>query len=1083
MQCPKCRADNDPNSKFCSSCGENLSEKTPAAASSIIGGERRQVTALFVDVVDSTPLAAEIGEEALFRIMQDVIGGMVEAVKKHGGTVEKLTGDGLLALFGAPMAVEEAPLNACRAGLDVLQRMCDDRDRIEIEHGQHLHLRIGVNTGHAVVGSLGTDLQQDVTALGDSVNVASRLEGLAEPDTMVIGESTYQLVADFVDAEFAGEHSVKGKIEPQKIWRVDALKLGARRFDASLTRGLTALVGRRREVETMLDEMSTAVNGALRIIQITGDAGIGKSRLVHEFQQRLPKNGTMWLQGNCTESGRNTPYLPFIEVVRSSFRIAPDENSSSVERKLKRGLRILGIDAEDEAPYLQNLLGHRVDGAEFTKDHAEIAGIRTRNLLERMVVQRCQISPTVLFIDDLHWMDSASEALLFRLIENATTSPLLLIFACRPEYHPPWSCETKTAALNLTSLSPNSTEELLHHRLGVEDLPRTLVELVIEKSEGNPLFAEEIANYLVEQGGVSDDGNAHNVSDVALPVSLENLLMARVDSLEEGPKRLLQVASVIGRNFAVDLAGEVAGSNGQTSTFVAELERMELIRPANDAGGYQIKHALTQDAVYDSLLRERREELHERVATAIERRHRDRIGEIAETLAHHYGHTPRAEKAVRYMAQAGEKSLRVYSLDEAELRLRQVVELIEKVPGCADDVFLTDVLLNVGRVQYFRADMYGLIELLEPHLRMVEALGDPKRLSRFLFEIGYAHVFSANPETGIPMLKRAQSIAEENDDEHTIGLVKMGLSWGYSTWRQNNADARRKIDALCEEAECIGRKFDDMWLVSKAIVSRSVLHSIGGNPGESNRHALRLLELSRKTGDPRAKSMGLWAMAIFDSINFAHEAGIEAGSDGAQLALCVVDHTISELGKSIGLIMSGNVDDGLPLAEASFSLLYQRGLMLPIATTAPFIGVGLVMAGDMADGERQILDWRTTCAKWNSAAGVLTANLVLGEIYTRMALGADRPPLRILLRNFPYILRTMPFAASKARKYLEEALDHSRQNQTTSFTAWVLYDLALLDRKAGRKVEADEKLTEARALSESVNADALSDLIAQAASS
>jgi len=417
---------------------------------------------------------------------------MSASVAEHGGTVEKLTGDGLMALFGAPLAIEDAPLNACRAGLDILARI-SAKAHADGDAGAALQIRVGVNTGYAVIGSLGGELQQEVTALGDSVNVAARLEGLAKPGTMVVGESTYQLVGDVVDAEFGGEHTVKGKTDALKIWRIDGLNADVSRFGASVRRGLTKLAGREHELETLLNLASTT-HRATRGINISGDAGLGKSRLVHELRERIQQNDFTWLQGNCSEVGRNIPFLPFIDVVCSSFRVDENENEIALERRLKRGLERLGLDADAEAPYLLNLLGAKVEGVAFTKENAEGAGVRTRDLLTRLLYERCQVSPVMLYIEDLHWIDSASEALLMRLMEDASELPLLGLFTHRPEYTPPWEDAASSTTITLKPLSSNVIGELLRGRLGTDEVPAELTRLVTEKAEGNPLFTEEIIN-------------------------------------------------------------------------------------------------------------------------------------------------------------------------------------------------------------------------------------------------------------------------------------------------------------------------------------------------------------------------------------------------------------------------------------------------------------------------------------------------------------------------------------------------------------------------------------------------------------
>jgi tetratricopeptide (TPR) repeat protein len=566
---------------------------------------------------------------------------------------------------------------------------------------------------------------------------------------------------------------------------------------------------------------------------------------------------------------------------------------------------------------------------------------------------------------------------------------------------------------------------------------------------------------------------------MALPVSLENLLMARVDRLGESPKNWLQVASVIGRSFDADIVGEVAG--GDTPKTVAELERMELIHEGERGEGYVFKHALIQDAVYDSLLSDKRAALHERVAEVIEQRNAHRLGEIAETLAHHYGQTARAEKAVRYMAEAGKKSLMVYSLDEAYLRLRQVVELVEEVPAAADDSLFVDVLLNFARVLYFRFDMGGIIELLEPHLPRAEALGDPQCLSRLLFEIGYAHVFSGNMEAGYPLLDRADAIGVESGNELITGYVAMGKMWGETYFRDHDAQSKHVVEEYSEKAERIGRAHKDNWLTSKALTGHSLYHTSYGRPDEARRWAQMLLELTRETNDPRPRAMGLWALAILEATHFAPEEAVENGREGAGLALCEMDRTVCVVGRAMGLALLGQNEEANQVLTESLDLVLSRGMALLTGVITPFKGIAMMGIGEMAGGEKCIIDGLEKQRIWKSPGSVATAELVLGEVYTRMALGIDAPPLGVIMRNLPYVLKTVSFAAGKARKHLAAALDYYRKVDAPSYIAWALYDLAMLDKKKKRLDAAKSKFDEARSLAQSVDLEPLIDMIDAAA--
>ena len=1009
--------------------------------------------------------------------MQDVIREMSEAVQSHGGTIEKLTGDGLMALFGAPLAVEDAPVSACASALDILERIAELGNSLMESEGVRPHVRVGINTGYAVVGSLGAGLQQEVTALGDSVNLAARLEGLADSDGIVIGETTYGLIADFMETEFAGEKEVKGKAGKQKIWHLRGAKGSVRRFDASLRRGLTKLVGRDGELDALLSAFSTCQEGKTQVANLKGDAGIGKSRLVHEFRQRLPAEGVAWLQGNCTANGTQHSFLPFIDVVRSSFGMSDDDPAALVERRLRRGLEVLGEDPDATVPYLLNLLGHKVEGSDFTKEHAEVAGIRTRDILHRLLVERCKAASVVLHIDDLHWIDQASQSLLERLIKEELALPLIMLFTHRPEYHPPWSDADKRRTITLLPLTTGATEEMLRTRLGVQELPKALSQLVLKKAEGNPLFAEEILNYLEDRGGLA---NGTNVDMLDLPVSLENLLMARVDRLDQNSKSLLQAASVIGRVFSGDVAGEVAELGTGTPESMTELQRVGLVQIDEQSGDYQFKHALLQDAVYGSLLTERREGLHERTAQALEIRHASSIGEITETLAHHYGQTPRAEKAVHYMAEAGAKSLRVYSLPEADLRLRQVVALIETVPDCADDTFLTDVLLQLARVNYFRADMNGIQALLKPHLARVEALEDPKRLADFLFELGYSLVFGEDPKAGMALFERSRSIATEIGDELVIGRVAMGEIWYQMAFVDPLPETRARINVLEEIALAAGRKARDIWLISKTYTAMSLYGGIIGNPKSARDYSRRLFDLSRETNDPRARNMGLWTMASSDMLSWAYEEAIENGREAYRSALSEVDGYIAHAALAGALGLSGHTDEAVPMFQSAHDTLLERGMIIPILMLGYVMGPILVIGGDIARGMAWQEEGLARCEKFSSAVGVAYTEMVIGETYTQFVVAEEKPPMAVILKNFWFLLRTLPRAKSLARKHLNRALTYFRHIDAPGSIAMVLFDLALIDLKQNRKETARQQLDEALTLAQSVEADALADKISAA---
>jgi predicted ATPase len=740
--------------------------------------------------------------------------------------VLELTGDGILALFGAPVALEDAPVRACRAALEIQAQMRRLGAEIEAERGVRPQVRIGIHTGPVVVGTVGTDLRMEFKAVGDTVNLASRLESMAEPGTIFMSEATSQLVEGYVESAFLGEREVKGKTAPQRVYRLEGFKPGAVRFDASLRRGLTPLVGRRRELETLERCYHEARAGTIRVVHVAGEVGIGKSRLLYEFRQRPEGEQVFFLQGHCTAWGRSTPFLPFIEVVRTAFRLGEGESQVEIGRKLRRGVELLGMPVESALPFLLNLLGLDPGREAFRGLDGEIVGARTGEVLQGFLRERCRLSPVVLVIDDLHWIDTASEELLLRVVQGNERLALLILCAFRPHYRPPWAGRQNVAELLLDPLSEETSLHLVQRRLGAEAISDELVHLIVEKAEGNPLFAEELTRYLLESGGVLGAERGVSLSSggagVVVPGTLQDLIMARVDRLEEGARSVLQVASVIGRRFFFELVQTVSGVDGHLPEYFRDLEAQELIFRQKPEGEeeYVFKHALIQDAVYESLLKPRREELHQRVAEAIEQSCADRLGEWAEVLAHHWSRTPRTEKAVRWLALAGEKSLRVYSLDEAHERFRQVVELFGAMPGCADDVFLADVLLSWVRVYYYRKDFKGIIDLLERYLPRMEALGDTRHRSLVLFWLGFAYSAGTRFEKAKPLMEKALALGEALGDEECIGYASMGLMYAY--WGAPGHQSRDIVERLGDRALQIARRLEDVYLACKCLACLAV---------------------------------------------------------------------------------------------------------------------------------------------------------------------------------------------------------------------------------------------------------------------
>ena len=1038
-----------------------------------VEGQRRQATVLFTDMAAFTPLAEHLGEEKTYLVVQRILQAMSEVVHAHEGTVQELTGDGLMALFGVPIASENAPLEACKAACDIRSRMLALEDHLEEDFGVRPKFRIGVHTGPLVVGKVGDDLRVEFTALGDTVNLASRLQSEAEPGSILISAATNELVKGYFETTFVGERLIKGKSEPPRVFELNEATGEISRFDIAVHRGLTPLTGRARELKTLEKCWEEARAGNLLIVNITGEAGIGKSRLVFEFRQALAVDAAFC--GHCTPSGRAIPFKPFISIVRTAFSIGERDSAQEVREKLRQGLAALSLNIEETLPYLVNLLGH---GSEDDAVHhlaSEVIGIRTRQALSALLRESCRRSPVVVIIEDLHWIDTASEDWMLRIGEDERELPLLIVAAFRPQYRPPWANLPGVVTITLDRLSDENTVEFLKKRIGISALPRELEQLALAKTQGNPLFAEEITNYLVERGQIQRKGSEvfynSGANKSALPVTLENLLLERFDRLDEDSRLVLEAASVIGPTFSRELVGEVGGLNGVTLAHLTSLEGKELIFQEPESTTYRFKHALVQDAIYNRLLTPARQELHEKVARAIERHIGTDTSEFLDSLADHYDHTAHADKTVHYMALAGAKNLQVYSLEEAEQRFRRVIDLVETVPGCATDTLLADVVMKLARVYYYRAEFYNIISLVEPYLSRAATLGDKRRHSRLLFEVGYAYVFSARGPTGKKFLEEALAIGEELGDPESIAYAGLGLMFFYLFWGTPGKETRIAFRNLAERVASIAPTLADVWIAAKCLNCRWAEAAFSSRFAEARELCLELMELSRATGDPRPMGFALWQMAVTNLFSDRYADAVENAREALGTALAPLDRLCARLGEAGAFALTGRAEEAFAILSAGRQRAEASGFIVWIMMGDFFYGASMSLSGRLGAGVRWIHEAIRRIEAWGNPHFPAVGYMILGEMYLQMATSPEKPPLSVLRKNLGFVLTNVPIAALKARRYFEEAIFRCRKVDMPGHLARCLLGKGMLHVARKQITEARSCFDEALAIANTVRAE------------
>ena len=667
--------------------------------------ERKVVTVVFADLAGSTELGERLDPEEVKLVVGEAVGRIVQAVESFGGTVKDLAGDGVLALFGAPRSHEDDGERAIRAGLRIVHEI--DAYAAEVERAwgiQGFGIRVGVNTGPVVLGPIGSGQRVEYAAFGDTVNTAARIQSAASVGEVLAGDATFRLTEPLFDWEGPREVMLKGKAEPVTVHAVAGARSAAARLEGP--DGLQArLVGRDRELAAVSEALDGVLGGRGGILFITGEAGIGKSRLVLEARELFlaagPEFGEpVWLEGRCVSYGESLPYWPYRDLLREWLGAGADDPELRVRISLRRSVEALFGDRTPEIyPYLGALMGLALEpdaAGRLAELSPEALQYRTFEVVWSLLARLAERGPVAVAIEDLHWADATSIQLTERLLGLTEEAAVLLIIAQRSERdHPSWRTKERadrelphrTSSLSLETLSGDAQRELLHALVGAGTLPPELEERVLSDAEGNPFYLEEIVRSLADAGAlVRDDAQGpsrwrfdHEVP-VVMPGTVEKVILARIDRLPARHHEVLTAASVLGRRFGLPLLEGVSGGNGTIRESLSELQRLDLIREGRrwPQPEYRFKHALIQEAAYRTILSEHRVRLHRRAAEWLEGQHAGHEDEVFGLLAHHWLAAEDEDKAVDYLSRAGDKARQEYALDEAIGHYRALLPLLER---------------------------------------------------------------------------------------------------------------------------------------------------------------------------------------------------------------------------------------------------------------------------------------------------------------------------------------------------------------------------------------------------------------------
>jgi class 3 adenylate cyclase/tetratricopeptide (TPR) repeat protein len=821
-RCPQCGADVLPRAKFCAECGTPLTGQIPASpaapppsplsytpghlaekiltSKAALEGERKQVTVLFADLKGSLELLADRDPEEARQLLDPVLERMIEAVHRYEGTVNQVMGDGIMALFGAPLAHEDHAVRACYAALRMQESVTHYGDEMQRSHGVPVQIRVGLNSGAVVVRAIDSSLHMDYTAVGQTTHLAARMEQMAKPGSVLITAETLRLAEGSVQVRLLGPVPVKGVAQPVEVFELLGAMSTRTRLQAAAARGLTRFVGRQVELEALRLALERTGTGHGQIVAVIGEPGVGKTRLFYEFTHVPRTPGWLILESHSVSYGKATPYLPVRDLLKVYFEIDDRDEARKIREKVTGKLLTLDPALGPTLPALLTLLDVPVDDPSWQALDPSQRRQRTLEALKRLPLRESQAQPVLMVFENLHWIDAETQAFLDNLVESLPTARVLLLVNYRPEYTHGWGGKTYYTQLRLDPLPPERAEELLQVMLGDDRSLVPLKQRLVERTEGNPFFLEESVRTLVETGVLGGERGTYHVAkplvSIQVPATVQAVLAARIDRLPPDEKRLLQAAAVIGTDVPLALLQIIAELReeplrlGLTYLQAAEFLYETRLFPEIE---YTFKHALTHQVAYESLLQERRRALHARIVEALEALAGDRVAEQVERLAHHALRGEVWDKAVACCRQAGEKAMVRSAHREALGYFEQAISVLPHLPEQrATREQAIDLRFALRTALRPLGDYGRILAYLHEAESLAEALDDSRRLgqvSRFLS----AHFYLIGAyDQAIAAAQRALALATASGDVALHALANRYLGGTYHA----KGDYRRAIDCF-----------------------------------------------------------------------------------------------------------------------------------------------------------------------------------------------------------------------------------------------------------------------------------------------
>ena len=1084
LVCPKCSAEILPSDKFCGVCRYDLKATTKDAQEELpkekltpltpSSGARKQVTVLFSDMSGYTAMTEKLDPEEVKEIMEKVFGEISKVVAKYEGLIENFIGDAVMALFGVPKSHEDDPVRAIKAARDIHEVVSSISPRYEKRLGNPLAMHSGICTGLVVTG---VNLEKGTRGvLGDTINVASRLAGLAKPGEIVISPETHQPAEGYFTFDPMEPTTVKGKAEPIRPYKVLSPK-----EDPTKTHRLSGmraeLIGRKVEMAQLQEAVTNLKQGKGSIFSIVGDAGMGKSRLIEDFKATINPDEVQWREGLCYAYSQNIPYFPLMDLLSRAWQITEGDHPEQVKKKVETAAESLLGERSDLIPYIGSLYSIKYPAIENVGP--EYWKARLHEAIGFIIMNLCKKTPAIICIEDLHWADPSSVELLRNMLADFRY-PAIFLCIYRPNFSLLTSHQATTIKtyheIKIQDLSPTDAQGMVESLLKTDSVPHDLKRFIRDKVEGNPFYLEEVINSLLETGILVNDNNVWSltkpITEAEIPPTVQGVISARLDRLENVTKRILQEASVIGRAFFYEILNRITELKAHIDKSLIGLERLDLIRTRSFQPDleYIFKNALTQEVVYSGLLKKERQAIHEKIGIVMEQLFHDRLPEFYEALGYHFKQGQSVIKAATYLMKSGQKSLSHYSPDESHQYFQEAFDLLmsRQERTMEENHLLLEIILEWAIVYYRCGRFNELYSFLKDKEVLVISVGNKTQLGMFYVRLGMALVYRLQLVDAIRYLRQALTIGEEIGDQKVISYGCAYLAIGCAE------------HGLIDEAIGFGERVLQMEIYTKdtelyrwSYGGLAVAYATKGEILKSIKLAQAFVEYGQIHSITGCIADGYFLIASFNFYGGDYLSIIEYAKKSLQYEVEPFTYYGAKVVLAGGYALNGQYEEAQIIFDEMLKPLEDSGYLYMATRMRMVYSLLTVMKGNLSQGIRMFEDLISQLKSLEVWAQYCTVNYMLGKIYLQMIQGEGEKSFSLLVKNIGFLIKTLPFVKQKAEAHLQEAIRVAKEIGDKGTLGQAYLDMGELRKIKGSNDEARKYITFAISLFEECENDFL----------